>query len=173
MQSFVARSGSLAITLFAFALAPLFATSAQAQTQTQAQAAQGEILSNTSVISMIAGKLGKDIILTKIRTTKSSFDISAGLVRLQQNKVPTDVVKAMMLATTDPKLAVPATGPAEVLTNTDVVQMVTGQVPRALIIEKIRTTKAKYDVTSEGLLSLNAAKVHSDVQKAMMAVPPG
>jgi hypothetical protein len=165
MQSHVARSGSFALMLFAFTLAPLSSNPALAQ--------EAEVLSNTSVVNMIAAKVGKDIILTKIRTTKTAFDVTvAGIVRLHQNKVPADVMKAMLLASGDTKLAVPSTGPAEVLTNSDIVTLVSGQVPRAIIIEKIRVTKAKYDVTSEGLVSLNSSKVPSDVQKAMMAVPP-
>ncbi len=165
MQSTLARSASLALTLFAF----LFASTAQAQ----ATAAGAEVLSNTSVVNMITAKVSKDIILTKIRTTKTNFDVTAsGLVRLQQAKVAADYMRAMMTAAGDTKLAVPVPGPAEVLTNAEVVQMITGQVPRPVIIEKIRATKAKYDLTSEGVVTLTANKVPQDVVKAMMAVPP-
>ena len=79
-------------------------------------------------------------------------------------------MRAMMTAAADPKLAMPASGPAEVLTNNEVVQMVMGQLPRPMIIEKIRISKSKFDVTSDGLVSLNSNKVPDDVVKAMMAV---
>ena len=169
MQSKVARSGTLALTLLAFLVAPFFATAADAQ-----GAPAAEVLTNTSVVKMLEAKVAKDIILTKIRTTRTNFDVTAaGLVRLQQSKVAADYMKAMMLAATDTKMAVPITGPAEVLTNTEVVAMITGQVPKAIILEKIRNTKAKYDLSTEGTITLTTNKVPQDVVKAMMAVPPG
>jgi hypothetical protein len=66
---------------------------------------------------------------------------------------------------------VPVAGPPEVLTNNEIVQMVMGQLPRPLIIEKIRVTKARFDVTSDGLVSLQTSKVPDEVVKAMMAAP--
>ena len=121
---------------------------------------------------MIAGKVSKDLILTKIRGTRSGFDVTAaGLVRLHQSKVPQDVIIAMMAASSDAKLAVPSKDPAEILTNNDVVQMVLGNLPRPLIIEKIRVSKARFDVTSEGLVSLQTSRVPDEVVKAMMAAP--
>lgn len=164
MLSFVAPSNSLVLTLYA--LATLSPSSGKAQ------APQAEVLANTSVVNMIGAKVSKDLILTKIRTTKTGFDVtSSGLVRLHQSKVPQEIIVAMMVAFADPKLAVPVAGPAEVLTNTEVVQMVQGNVPRSLIIEKIRVTKARFDVTSEGLVSLQSSKVPDDVVKAMMTAP--
>jgi hypothetical protein len=157
--------------LRAAALIPTFfvVTSLEAQA-----AAGGEVLSNTSVVTMITGKVSKDLILTKIRTTKVGFDVTvAGLVRLHQSKVPQDVIKAMMTAASDPKMSVTGDAPPEILANSDVISMVAAQLPRAIILEKIRATKSKYDVTSEGLVSLNSNKVPADVVKAMMAAPTG
>ncbi len=166
MRSFVARSRSLALVQCAIVLAFLTPLSVTAQ------APAAEVLSNTSVVNMITGKVSKDLILTKIRNTKSAFDVTAsGLVRLHQSKVPQDVILAIMGAAADPKLATPATGPAEILTNSEVVQMVMGQLPRPIIIEKIRVTKTRFDVTSEGLVSLQTNKVPDEVVKAMMVAP--
>ena len=163
MQSFVARSGSLALAVSLFALSAITPTSARAQ---------GEVLSNASVVNMIAGKVSKDLILAKIRGTKSGFDVTAGgLVRLHQSKVPQDVIIAMMAASADTKLAVPSKDPPEILTNNEIVQMVMGSLPRPLIIEKIRVSKARFDVTSEGLVSLQTSRVPDEVVKAMMAAP--
>jgi len=163
MKAFVARSGILALTISMVMVSAIIPPSARAQ---------GEVLSNTSVVNMIAGKVSKDLILTKIRGTKSGFDVTAGgLVRLHQSKVPQDVIIAMMAASADPKLAVPSKDPAEILTNNEVVQMVMGNLPRPLIIEKIRVTKARFDVTSEGLVSLQTSRVPDEVVKAMMAAP--
>ena len=167
MPSFVGRHGSIAVTVFSFVLGATTPALSVAQAPRDA-----EVLSNTSVVTMITGKVSKDLILTKIRTTKSGFDVTAGgLVRLHQSKVPQDVIIAMMAAAADPKLAVPSKEPVEILTNNEVVQMVMGNLPRSLIIEKIRVTKARFDVTSEGLVSLQTSKVPDEVVKAMMAVP--
>jgi hypothetical protein len=163
MQSFVARSVRLALTIPVLALGAIAPVSA---------GAQGEVLSNSSVVNMITGKVSKDLILAKIRSTKSEFDVTAaGLVRLHQSKVPQDVIVAMMAAGADPKLAVPSKDPVEILTNSEVISMVMGSLPRPLIIEKIRVTKARFDVTSEGLVSLQTSKVPDEVVKAMMAAP--
>ena len=163
MQSFVARSVRLALTVQLFALGAITPVLARAQ---------GEVLSNTSVVSMITGKVSKDLILAKIRGTKSGFDVTAaGLVRLHQSKVPQDVIIAMMAAAADPKLAVPSKDPVEILTNSEIIQMVLGNLPRPLIIEKIRVSKSRFDTTSEGLVSLQTSKVPDDVVKAMMAAP--
>ena len=151
------------LTVSLFALSAITPASASAQ---------GEVLSNASVVNMISGKVSKDLILAKIRGTKSGFDVTAaGLVRLHQSKVPQDVIVAMMAASADTKLAVPSKDPAEILTNNEVVQMVMGSLPRPLIIEKIRVSKARFDVTSEGLVSLQTSKVPDEVVKAMMAAP--
>jgi hypothetical protein len=163
MQSFIARS-LLALTVIVLAAGAIAPSTIAAQ--------QAEVLSNSSVVNMIAGKVSKDIILAKIRGTKSGFDVTAGgLVRLHQSKVPQDVIVSMMAAAADPKLAIPSKDPVEILTNNDIVQMVMGSLPRPLIIEKIRVTKARFDVTSDGLVSLQTSKVPDEVVKAMMAAP--
>ena len=60
MPFFVARSRRVA--LVSFALACLIPLSVRAQAP-----AGGEVLSNTSVVNMISGKVSKELILTKIR----------------------------------------------------------------------------------------------------------
>ena len=69
MPSFVSRSATLALSLCAVAMT-------FGATPVHAQAA--EVLSNTSVANMVTGKVSKDLILTKIRTTKQTFDVTAG-----------------------------------------------------------------------------------------------
>jgi hypothetical protein len=47
---------------------------------------------------MVAGKVPKPIILLKIQGTRGGYDVTTtGLVVLNQNKVPQDVIRAMML----------------------------------------------------------------------------
>ena len=56
-----------------------------------------EVLENQSVVTLVVAKVPKAVILAKIQSTRSAFDVSAnGLVGLTQVKVPTDVIKAMV-----------------------------------------------------------------------------
>lgn len=58
---------------------------------------KAEVLDNQSVVSLITAKVPKAVILAKIQSTKSAFDVSSsGLVSLTQAKVPQDVIRAMV-----------------------------------------------------------------------------
>jgi hypothetical protein len=62
------------------------------------------------VIEMVNAKLPSDVIITKIQTSKTNFDLSTpALVKLNESSVPSDVVKAMMQRNTS--LEVPAAEP--------------------------------------------------------------
>lgn len=131
-------------------------------------------MNNASVIQMINAKLAKSLIITKVQTTANTFDLTSdGLVSLAQNKVPEAIVSAMLASIAGQK----TTGPAELLTNESVIRMVQGQVPRKLMIAKIRSTNSAFDVSSAGLVKLDLNKVPEEVIKAMMVAgvsrPPG
>jgi hypothetical protein len=127
-----------------------------------------EVLTNESIVSMTAAKLNRDLILAKVNTTKNTFDVSVnGLVSLTQGKVHQDVIKSMISAYANPKL-----GPAkntEVLDNQAVVSMILGKVAKAVVLAKIQGTRANFDVSAAGLVSLSQAKVPQDVIQAMVA----
>lgn len=54
-------------------------------------------ITNQTVLDMVAAKLPADLIVTKIQTSQTNFDLSTdALVRLTQGGVPADVIKAMM-----------------------------------------------------------------------------
>ncbi|MGH7593673.1 MAG: hypothetical protein ACRELE_07470 [Gemmatimonadales bacterium] len=136
------------------------------------------MLTNESVVQMITGKVPKDLIVTKIRTTKSNFDVSAaGLISLNTSRIPSDIMKMMMNAAagTGGKDA------KETLTNDAVVRMVSGQLSKDIIVTKIQMSKPDFDLTTSGIINLNQNKVSQDVVKAMMAAtssapppaPPG
>lgn len=152
--------------IFAFLLVPALASGAHAQ----AGGAGGEVLTNESVIQMVAGKVPKDLIMSKIRSTKSTYDITpSGLITLNLNKVPTDIVKTMLLSTTSG----PKDAGKEALNNEGVIKMVQGQLPKDIIVTKIQTSRADYDLTTNGIINLNQNKVPQDVVKAMMAATSG
>lgn len=57
----------------------------------------GEVLTNETVLKMVAANLNAVIIVSKIRTSKTNFDLSTDeLIRLQKAKVPDEVIKAMV-----------------------------------------------------------------------------
>ena len=133
-----------------------------------------EVLTNESVINMTAANVDRDLVLLKLTTTKNTFDVTvSGLVTLYQGRVNQDVMKAMMAAAANPKLGPPPPSKPEVLDNQAVITMVTAKLPRPVIIAKIQATKAKFDTTSSGLVSLTQAKVPSDIVQAMMAKGEG
>src|SRR5215469_15800836 len=60
-------------------------------------APQAEVVTNQTVVDMVSAKLPADVIVTKIQTSKTNFDLSTdALVKLNQSGVPSDVIKAMM-----------------------------------------------------------------------------
>jgi hypothetical protein len=123
-----------------------------------------EVISNDSVVQMVAGKVPKDVILAKIHSTSNSFDVSPnGLIGLTKSKLDKDLINAMIAAKTDSK---------EVLNNDAVITMVTGNVNKDVILFKIHSTKARFDLTSAGLVALAQNKVPQDIQKAMLNVEP-
>lgn len=64
---------------------------------------QPDVVTNQTVFDMVNAKLPTDVIITKIQTSKTSFDLSTdALIKLNQNSVPSDVVKAMMQKSSTP-----------------------------------------------------------------------
>jgi hypothetical protein len=157
MKNTELRAWTVFITLGLAALFP-------PQRVTGQGSAGAEVLTNESVVQMVVGKVPKDLILTKIQSTRAAFDITAnGLVSLFQRKVSTDTIKAMMQASAgDPNSK-------ELLENSAIVYMVTNGLPRDIIVAKIQLGKPGFDLTSNGLISLNQNKVPQPVVKAMMA----
>jgi hypothetical protein len=144
--------------LVAFSLAAASAVPVAAQ----GGGAAGEVLTNESITQMVVGKVPKDLILTKIRTTKTAFDVTpTGLIALHVNKVSDDVVKAMIQA-------IPTGAAKETLNNDAIIQMVNGLLSKEIILLKIQGAKADYDLTTGGIITLNQNKVSQDVIKAMM-----
>lgn len=164
MRYSVRTTVAVLLLLAPLSLAPLLASSAAAQ------AGGAEVLNNESIVQMITGKVPKDLIVTKIRTTKSTFDVTAaGLISLNTSKVPSDIMKMMMNAAA-------GTGGKDVketLTNDAVIRMVTGQLSKDIIVTKIQMSKPDFDLTTNGIINLNQNKVSQDVVKAMMAATSG
>lgn len=72
--------------------------------------AQDEVLSNDEVISLSKAGLSSSIIVDKIRTSKSKFDLSTdGLIKLKKAGISDDIVGAMLAAKTGTSSANTAT----------------------------------------------------------------
>lgn len=140
--------------------------------------AQGdtELLSNATVVQMVAGKLSKDLIVGKINAARPGFDLSSdGIISLVGFKVDQSIIKLMLQVADNARRSGSAPqaliGLDEVLTNEIVVRMLTGKVPKQLVLAKIQMSKSAFDVTSSGLVSLTTSKVPEDVIKAMVLPP--
>lgn len=87
-----------------------------AQSQTPALK---ETVTNQTILDMVAAKLPTDVILTKIQTSPTEFDLSTGgLVALNHAGVPSEVIKAMMqkntAVSTAPAAPIAAAAPTDV-----------------------------------------------------------
>lgn len=132
------------------------------------RAAAQEVLTNESIVQMIAGKVPKDVIIAKIKGTKSNFDVSpTGLITLSTGKASSETMKLIMTT------VAATTAPKQTLDNDGVIKMVAGGLSKEIIVAKIQMSKPGYDLTTTGLLNLNKNKVNEDVQKAMMASTSG
>ena len=140
----------------------------------QRSGASGEVLTNQSIISMSTAKLDRDLLLTKINSTKNTFDVTVnGIVQLTQASVNQEVIIRMITMAADPKLGAPAPKTPEVLDNQSIITMVTGKVTKAVVLAKIQATKGNYDTSSAGLVQLTQGKVAPDVTKAIIAKAGG
>jgi hypothetical protein len=78
-----------------------------------AAVAQDETLTNNEVISLTKAGLSQSLIIGKIRTSKSKFDLTTdGLISLKQAGVSDDILTAMMEAKSGRSTKVPLTEPA-------------------------------------------------------------
>ena len=148
-------------------LAPFAPASAQADT---------EVLSNATVVQMVAGKLSKNLITNKINSARPGFDLSSdGIISLVGFKVDQDIIKLMLQVGDNARRSgtAPSTlvGLDEVLNNESVVRMLGAKVPKQIVLAKIQMSRSAFDVTATGLVSLNTSKVPEDVIKAMMLPP--
>jgi hypothetical protein len=91
-----------------FILSSLFLAALCFATYTNANA-QSEVMTNDEVISLAKAGLSQSIIIGKIRTAKSNFDLSTdALIKLKQSGVSDDIVTAMLEAKSGKSTAAPA-----------------------------------------------------------------
>jgi hypothetical protein len=105
----------LSLPVLALIITLAIAVSAQAPPATTSDSASdSNVLTNQSIIKMAAAKLPEEIIITKIQTTKTKFDLSTPALAEPNNRgVSANVVKAMIT----PKNAPPRRGSHKSLTK--------------------------------------------------------
>lgn len=75
---------------------------------------QDEVMTNSEVISLSKAGLSSSIIIDKIRTSKTNFDMSTdGLIKLKQAGIPDDIVTAMLAAKSGKAPSAPAAASGE------------------------------------------------------------
>src|SRR2546425_12404804 len=75
-----------------------------------------ETLTNDKVITMVKAGLPPSIIVNKIHASKSNFNTNTDeLIRLQQSRVPTEIINAMVEASSHVSAVTSSTGAGDVL----------------------------------------------------------
>lgn len=112
MKYFLPRLFPLSLTLV------LASTGLALQAQEPGKSSD-EVLTNETVMKMVKANLSPIIIVSKIRTSKTNFNLSTDeLIRLQQEKVPDEVIKAMVDSSSSEASRVSQIGAGDV-TKTD------------------------------------------------------
>jgi hypothetical protein len=74
-----------------------------------------EVLTNEQVVTMVKASLPSSLIVNKIRTSRNNFNTSTGeLIRLQQLRVPAEILNAMVEASTSASTTASRTGAGDV-----------------------------------------------------------
>lgn len=97
-------------------LAVLLCAGAVIPANAQDASSGSEVLNNEKVVTMVRAGLPASIIVSKIRTSKSNFNTNTDeLIRLQQANVPTDIINAMVEASSHTSATSYTTGAGDVL----------------------------------------------------------
>ncbi len=123
-------------------------------------AAAQETLTNANIIALTQAKVGKNIIIEKIKTSDAGFDLtSAALITLKEAKVDDSVVERMLRKSADR---------LPVVTNQDVIAMTQGKVSRSTILKKIELSKTDFRLGTNDLIELKGAKINDSIIREMM-----
>jgi hypothetical protein len=85
------------VTVVALVLALVVSSSSLVAYAQEPRASSEEVLTNEKVITMAKAGLGTPLIISKIRSSKTNFNVSTDeLIRLKQARVPDDIISAMV-----------------------------------------------------------------------------
>jgi len=118
-----------------------------------------EVLTNQSVQSLVSAKVDQGIIISKIKSSENTFDLStSGIISLKQAKVNDKIVDEMLLISKS----------LPVMKNEDVIEMQKNGISKKIILRKINSSECKFNTETESLIALNAAGVPEEITKLMM-----
>lgn len=121
-----------------------------------------EVITNQSILNMHQNKVSSSLMVSKIHSSRTNFDVSSnGLLQLLGAKLNDSVIEAMMQSTTM----------TDILTNTDIINLREANMSRKLMTQKINSTRAQFDMTTSGMIQLRNGKVPDAIQKIMMVAP--
>lgn len=127
------------------------------------QADQSEVLTNESIVSMVKAKMTKKIIVSKITTTRNTYDMSAkAIIELNNQDLGEDLIYEMFNAIEGKREKL------EVMTNELVIEMHLAKVSKKLILAKIKESSNVFDLRTDALIKLTENKIPNDVQMAIM-----
>jgi hypothetical protein len=87
------------VTIAALVLALVVSSSSLVAYAQEPRASSEEVLTNEKVITMAKAGLGTSLIISKIRSSKTNFNVSTDeLIRLKQARVPDDIISVMVEA---------------------------------------------------------------------------
>jgi tetratricopeptide (TPR) repeat protein len=122
----------------------------------------------------IAAKLRPGAIVNDAITgCMKARDLAFAMQQIDNNAAATANINAAATATSDINQPAPekAAQPDDknVLTNKDIIDLTNQKLPKAIIIQKIKSSKCKFDTSSKALVALNKAGVNQDVIVFMMS----
>ena len=127
------------------------------------QANAQDVLNNQSIISLTQAKVNKTVIVSKIKSSSTNFDLSSsGLEDLKKGKVAESTIEQMLLVTKK----------MPVIANADVIAMCKAGIPKSLIMKVIANSPSNFDLSTNGLIDLKSAKVPDPIMKTMMSAKP-
>jgi hypothetical protein len=122
-------------------------------------AQKSEVLNNDNVVAMHQAKVSGNLIIQKINMSKGHYDMSTpGLLALRSVKLPESIMEVMLSATK----------PTEVLQNEQIIQLHQAGFSKRFIIQKIQAGPTRFNVTTDGLIQLQIAKVPDSITKVMI-----
>jgi hypothetical protein len=118
-----------------------------------------EKLTNENIIALVQARMAKSLVLDKIKASLPQFDMrTPAVIQLRTAKVPDAIVDAMMIAS----------APMPPMRNQDVMDLYAAGVSRDIILKKIQYSETRFDLSTNALLELKAAKIPDPLLKVMM-----
>lgn len=120
-------------------------------------------ITNGDILAMRNAKFSDKNIISTMATAKCDFDLTTdGLISLKGEKLSERIIKSMFIVS-PPK--------SDLMTNDEVIKLVTAKISDDIINIKIRSTPHKFDISPTALIKLKNARVPKSVVNTMTITP--